>query len=60
MARMTLFVLRSAYIRFKAVAAQIKAGIHPMMVSCRIRHNIPERTFPCNIKESQGRKKAKT
>ncbi len=55
-----LFVLLSAYIRFKAVNAHINAGIQPIIVSCSTKQITPDKILPCNIKDSHGRKKAKT
>lgn len=58
---LTIFrVLRSAYILFNEVKAQIKAGIHPIMVICKNKQIIPERILPCKINDNQGRKKAIT
>jgi hypothetical protein len=55
-----LLVLLSEYILFSEVAAQIKAGIQPIIVICKIRQMIPDIILPCNSKESHGKKKAKT
>jgi hypothetical protein len=55
-----LLVLLSAYILFSEVAAQIKAGIQPIIVICKIRQMIPDIILPCNSKESHGKKKANT
>ena len=51
-------VRRSAYILFKETTAQIKAGIHPINVSCRAKQIMPAIIFPCSNKESHGRKSA--
>lgn len=32
-------------------------AIQPMIVICKIKQIIPERIFPCNNKESQGKKR---
>jgi hypothetical protein len=41
-----LFALLSAYIRLSDVKAQIKAGIQPIKVNCKIRQQMPLSIFP--------------
>lgn len=38
----------------------MQAGIHPIIVICKNKQIIPDRIFPCNIKDNQGKKKATT
>ena len=56
---MTFAVLLSAYMLLRDNTAQINAGSQPISVHCNIKHIIPEKTFPCNIKLNHGRKNAK-
>ncbi|PRZ22028.1 hypothetical protein BC624_10728 [Flavobacterium granuli] len=38
----------------------MQAGIHPIIVICKNKQITPDRIFPCNIKDNQGKKKAIT